>query len=178
METFFGLLAFCAGNSPVTGEFPSQRPVTRSFDDFFIWTWISGWVNNREAGHLRRHRAHFDVIVMMTWTNGDLSLMGCCCIYLHAVSWGMLKISFLKWVWKLHLWNLPGATHSSIGKGLLFTNLLFICLTGVFPWYLVDDKSILNQIIVWHRRVFLHGTPADLKSLTRSTASFSVNRSL
>ena len=29
------LLAFCAGNSPVTGEFPTQRPVTRSFDVFF-----------------------------------------------------------------------------------------------------------------------------------------------
>ena len=28
------LLAFCAGNSPVTGEFPAQRPVTRSFDVF------------------------------------------------------------------------------------------------------------------------------------------------
>ena len=35
METFSTLLAFCAGNSPVTGEFPSQRPVTRSFDVFF-----------------------------------------------------------------------------------------------------------------------------------------------
>ena len=28
------LLAICAGNSPVTGEFPAQRPVTRSFDFF------------------------------------------------------------------------------------------------------------------------------------------------
>ena len=27
--------ALCAGISQVTGEFPSQRPVTRSFDDFF-----------------------------------------------------------------------------------------------------------------------------------------------
>ena len=35
METFSALLAFCAGNSPVTGEFPSQRPVARSFDVFF-----------------------------------------------------------------------------------------------------------------------------------------------
>ena len=35
METFSALLAFCAGNSPVTGELPSQRPVTRSFDVFF-----------------------------------------------------------------------------------------------------------------------------------------------
>ena len=35
METFSALLALCAGNSPVTGEVPSQRPVTRSFDVFF-----------------------------------------------------------------------------------------------------------------------------------------------
>ena len=35
METFFALLAICAGNSPVTGEFSTQRPVTRSFDVFF-----------------------------------------------------------------------------------------------------------------------------------------------
>ena len=35
METFSALLAICAGNSPVTGEFHAQRPVTRSFDVFF-----------------------------------------------------------------------------------------------------------------------------------------------
>ena len=35
METFFALLAMCAGNSPVPGEFPAQRPGTRSFDVFF-----------------------------------------------------------------------------------------------------------------------------------------------
>ena len=35
METFSALLAVCAGNSPVPGEFPAQRPVTRSFDVFF-----------------------------------------------------------------------------------------------------------------------------------------------
>ena len=35
MDTFSALLALCEGNSPVTGEFPSQRPVTRNFDVFF-----------------------------------------------------------------------------------------------------------------------------------------------
>ena len=35
METFSALLAICPGNSPITGEFPTQRPVTRSFDVFF-----------------------------------------------------------------------------------------------------------------------------------------------
>ena len=35
METFSSLLALCAVNSPVTGEFPAQSPMTRSFDVFF-----------------------------------------------------------------------------------------------------------------------------------------------
>ena len=35
MKIFSALLAICAGNLPVTGEFPVQRSVTRSFDVFF-----------------------------------------------------------------------------------------------------------------------------------------------
>ena len=35
METFSALLAICVGNSPVPSEFPTQMPVTRSFDVFF-----------------------------------------------------------------------------------------------------------------------------------------------
>ena len=35
METFSALLAICAGNSSVTGEFPAQKPVTWSFAIFF-----------------------------------------------------------------------------------------------------------------------------------------------
>ena len=35
MERFFALLALSAGNSSVSGEFPSQRLVTRSFDIFY-----------------------------------------------------------------------------------------------------------------------------------------------
>ena len=44
METFSALLAFWAGNSLVTGEFPSQRPVMRIFDVFFdlrLDKWLS-----------------------------------------------------------------------------------------------------------------------------------------
>ena len=44
--------------------FVSLAFVTRSFDVFFICAWINGWVNSREAGDLRRYRAHCDVIVM------------------------------------------------------------------------------------------------------------------
>ena len=68
METFSALLAICAGNSPVHGEFPAQRPVTRSFGVFFDLRLNNGWVNNREAGDLRRYRTHYDVIVMLHGT--------------------------------------------------------------------------------------------------------------
>ena len=56
---------FCAGNSTVTAEFPSQRPVTRVFS--LICAWTNGWVNNRDSGNLMRHRAYNNVIVMRSW---------------------------------------------------------------------------------------------------------------
>ena len=65
METFSALLALCEGNPAVTGGFPSQRSVTRSFDVFFlICTWTTGWANNRDTGDLRRHCAHYHVTAM------------------------------------------------------------------------------------------------------------------
>ena len=52
-------------NLPVTGDFPSQMPVTRGFDVlFFICAWTNGWANNRDAVDLRRHGAHYDITVM------------------------------------------------------------------------------------------------------------------
>ena len=65
METFSALLAICAGYSPVIGEFPTQKPVTRSFDGFFDLRLNERWVNNRETSDLRPHRAHYDVTVIV-----------------------------------------------------------------------------------------------------------------
>ena len=62
------LLAVCAGNSPVTGEYPAKKPGTQIFRVSLICSWINDWVNNREAGDLRRHRAHYDVTVMIWHT--------------------------------------------------------------------------------------------------------------
>ena len=59
-EPFSALLALRERNSVVTGEFPWQRPVTRSFGVFFIYAWKNSWVNYRETADLRRHRAHYD----------------------------------------------------------------------------------------------------------------------
>ena len=63
METFSALLAICAGIH--RGEFPAQRPVTRSFDVFYDMRPNKRLRNNREAGDLRRHHPSYDVIVML-----------------------------------------------------------------------------------------------------------------
>ena len=62
METFSTLLAICAGNSPVNSLHKGQWCGALMFS--LICVWINGWAHNREAGDLRRYRAHFNVIVM------------------------------------------------------------------------------------------------------------------
>ena len=49
METFSALLVLCAGNSPVTGEFPTQRLVTQSFDVFF-YLCLNKWLSKQLWG--------------------------------------------------------------------------------------------------------------------------------
>ena len=58
------LLALCAENSPVPVNSPHKGQWRGALMFSLICTWINAWVNNREAGDLRRHRAHYDVIVM------------------------------------------------------------------------------------------------------------------
>ena len=62
---------------PLCGEFTGNRwiPLTKAGDAelwCFLWSapWINGWVNNRKAGNLRRHRAHYDAIVMCEELDG------------------------------------------------------------------------------------------------------------
>ena len=57
METFSALLAICV-NSPHKGQWRGALMFS------LICVWINGWINNREAGDLRRNRAHYDVTVM------------------------------------------------------------------------------------------------------------------
>ena len=62
VDEISALLALCAGNSPVFGEFPSQRPVTQSFDAFFdlcpnkrLGKQLWGWWFETPSGSLWRH---------------------------------------------------------------------------------------------------------------------------
>ena len=60
------LLVICAGNSPVNSMHKGLWRGALMFS--LICVWINAWVNNREAGDLRRHRAHYDVTIMW-WRN-------------------------------------------------------------------------------------------------------------
>ena len=51
-------------NLHVPGEFPHKGQWRRALMFSLICVWINGLVNNREAGDLRRYRAHCDVTVM------------------------------------------------------------------------------------------------------------------
>ena len=81
METFSALLAICAGNSPVPSPHKGQLHGAMMFS--LICTQINGWVNNDEACDLRRHRAHYDVTVMM-----ESSINGVPYCYIFAVRQG------------------------------------------------------------------------------------------
>ena len=100
--TFSALLAICAGNSSVTGEIPTQRPVSRSFDVFFDLRLINGWVNIGEAGDLRRHFAHYDITVMTHLTHLTHLRSWIQSIYLLLV---LLKSdNFCRRYSKFHIW--------------------------------------------------------------------------
>ena len=64
METFPRYWPFVRGihRSPVNSPHKGQWRGALMF--YLICVWINGWVNNREAGDLRRYRAHYDVTVM------------------------------------------------------------------------------------------------------------------
>ena len=70
METFTALLAIC-----VTGELPTQRPVTRSFDVTFDLGLNKRLSKQWRRSDLIRHGAHYDVIVI--WYNLVLQLITC-----------------------------------------------------------------------------------------------------
>ena len=66
------LLALCVDNSPVTSEFPHQSQWRGALISF-TFSWINGWVYNSKAGDWRRHRAHYDVPVIIKWAIRKMS---------------------------------------------------------------------------------------------------------
>ena len=96
MKTFYALLAICAVNSPVPGEFTAQRPVTQSFDVFFDLhpnTRLSkqwwGWWFETPSCPLWRHRnglakRHLSFDPKCCWVQTNLyPYIRLCCYWCH-----------------------------------------------------------------------------------------------
>ena len=66
MEALSALLAFCEGNSPVTGESPHTGQWRGAFMFSLFCAWTHGSANLRDAGNLRLHRT-------LSWRHGDVN---------------------------------------------------------------------------------------------------------
>ena len=105
----------CAGNSPVTGEFPAQRPVTQSFDVFFdlclnkwlskqLWCW---WFKMPSHSLWCNCNVYVDVLVPKSArTSADTAMITLLNIFkLSLASDWVLDISRI-----FHLPNCPNST--------------------------------------------------------------------
>ena len=132
METFSALLTLCVGNSPVAGEFPAQRPVTRSFDVFFdlrLNEWLSkqswGWWFETPSRSLWRHCQHFPNYGPFVWSTMDSRYKGPVMRSFEI----FFYISHNKrstWRWFDALWSSHGTFHpgpSSKCDQVLFSNI-------------------------------------------------------
>ena len=130
METFSALLAICVGNSPVTGEFPTQRPVTRSFDVFFdprlnqhlskhSWGWwfetpsCPLWRQSNMIDSNHRHHIHYiqlqayptlvDLVYLLSTYRSRQPIVSQWCLIWYHKSWSTLVevLDGHRQVWRL-----------------------------------------------------------------------------
>ena len=96
---------------PLCGEFTGHRwiPLTKASDaELWFAPWINGWVNNREAGDLRRHRAHYDITLMLS------GMLHIDITFAHALS--------------QELWFLISIEQSGFIFALIVHNTYYICI--------------------------------------------------
>ena len=121
MEAFSALLAHCEGTSPVTSEFPSQRPVTRSFVVFFDLR-LSKWLSKPPR------RLWFETPLRSLWRH--------CNEHIEAeAKWPPLR----RWYFQVHflVWK---------NKQILNYISLKCVLYGV-----IENMAALVQLMAFHR---------------------------
>ena len=127
------LLAPCEGNHRSQLD-SRKKPVARSCDASLIYAWTNDWPNNRDAGDLRRHRAHHDVTIM-PWTDmllpfiwSSTSIGGLHIVYLTTNRTTVLSIHFYCAILQNHL-----------SSAMLVSN---ICLAMYMP--VIDDELVMG----------------------------------
>ena len=121
--------------SPVNSPHKGQSRGALMF--CLICTWINGWVNNREAGDLRRNHVHYDVIAMLVaqrrpygvfvaiWFRINNLYFMCWCFHINCIyrclkpdaCWTKMDLIAQWWNWQSYLW-LRGWTLATTAAGL------------------------------------------------------------
>ena len=151
METLSALLALCAGNSPVPVNSPHKGQWRGALMFSFIYAWINDWVNNREAGDLRRQDGHYDVIVMVNCAFVS--------IYIQDVVVRTKYINFRRWFWTLR----PLYMYLSANNWIFHTRRE-ICTPPTHsrvsrwfgPIFLNPEKCVVNSS---HQLVWINSSP-------------------
>ena len=143
MEQFSTLLAICAGNSPVTDEFPTQRPVKRSFGVFFdlrlkerlgkqSWGW---WFETISCPLWRRCNDLMWVWYEFTWRKFNLIVP---CLFVQKIPLGLIHNDHTDLVFALYHWP---SNHHSLKK----------------TWYVTKNNQkprVYWMLIVFFRALF------------------------
>ena len=144
METFSALLAICAGNSPVPGEVPTQRPVTRGFHVFFDLrpnkpfskqSW--GWLFEALSRPLWRHYNANMVFTQRNTTSFDYTMFKI--MFLIKTSNSPTSINNPQ---KRHDFTLPLFRVRSWNNGVCCMSfyILTICNPQRHDWHYADDS--------------------------------------
>ena len=112
------------GNIP--GEFPDKGQWRGALMFSLICVWINDWVNNREAGDLRRYRGHYDVYVMFS----------------NFFGYDIIKISNIRiidsFVWGIHQCLMDFLHRGSVAHAKMFLchgiNMNLKASTMLFHW--------------------------------------------
>ena len=103
-----------------------------------ICVWINGWVNNREAGDLRRHCAHYDVIVIpVRWTTRGKNIN---CNERNLVCINLVKtypVPFLRW-WFTVQWRTAYLNQCGLITNQILVDITWIKINILRPRQMVD----------------------------------------
>ena len=141
METFSALLSICAGNSPVTGEFHAQRPVTRSFDVFFDLRLNKRW--SKQSCLL--FDGHFETNFIEIWIKTHQTFLS-------------RKLFLKMYCMFVKCWYFLDLKVMHLNSELVPITYIIICEEKAFPWH-VKCFVILwlgDYILMWMKwHVFL-----------------------
>ena len=144
METLTALRAICAGNSPVPGEFPTQRLETRSFDVYFDLrpnkrlskqTW--GWWFETPSRPLWRHR-----------NDNECTSIGCNFNYSATIkSWQRAALYMRTFVENTVCWKCNCVMVDN------FSQWSTILKWPVLNWYMRITKLVLMKLIILQKSI-------------------------